>query len=190
MVTQKSRVYTKTHLLVEAAIMVALSTALSLVKIWELPLGGSVTLLSMLPICMLSLRHGLKWGLGGAFVYAVGQLALGLSEVLSWGLTPTALVGTFFLDYIFAFTVLGLAGMFRERGFTGKMFGVALVIFLRFVCHFISGVIIFDVWMPEEWSNVYLYSICYNGTFMLPEMIFTMIAAPGVVTAIEKIKTR
>ena len=103
MVTQKSRVYTKTHLLVEAAIMVALSTALSLVKIWELPLGGSVTLLSMLPICMLSLRHGLKWGLGGAFVYAVGQLALGLSEVLSWGLTPTALVGTFFLDYINCF---------------------------------------------------------------------------------------
>ncbi len=190
MVTQKNNALSKTHLLVEAAIMVALSTALSLVKVWEMPLGGSITLLSMLPICMLSLRHGLKWGLGGAFVYAVGQLALGLSEVLSWGLTPTALVGTFFLDYIFAFTVLGLSGMFRERGFVGKMLGVALTIFLRFVCHYISGVIIFDIWMPEEWSNVHLYSICYNGAFMLPEMIITMLAAPGVVAAIDRIKSR
>ena len=100
------------------------------------------------------------------------------------------LVGTFFLDYIFAFTVLGLSGMFRERGFVGKMLGVALTIFLRFVCHYISGVIIFDIWMPEEWSNVHLYSICYNGAFMLPEMIITMLATPGVVTAIEKIKSR
>ena len=190
MVTQKSRVYSKTQLMVEAAIMVALSTALSLVKIWQMPLGGSITLLSMLPICLLSLRHGLKWGLGGAFVYAAGQLALGLSEVLSWGLSPISLVGTFMLDYILAFTVLGLSGMFRNRGFTGKMLGVALAIFLRFVCHFISGVIIFDVWMPDEWSNIYLYSICYNGAFMLPEMIFTMIAAPGVVTAIERIRTK
>lgn len=163
--------------LVEAAIMVALATALSLVRVYKLPLGGSITLLSMLPICLFSIRWGIGWGLGAGFVYALLQLFLDLAEVLSWGLTPLSLVGCFAFDYLIAFTVIGLAGIFRKSGKVGMLSGVVLALFLRFVCHIISGTFIFDIWLPEDWSNPFLYSLAYNGSFMLPELILTGIGA-------------
>lgn len=178
----------KTRTLVECALLVAMATVLSLVKIWSMPLGGSVTLLSMLPICLISVRHGMKWGVASAFVYSLIQLFLDLGAMLSWGLTPAMFIGSLLLDYIVAFTVLGLAGAFRNKGFAGIMAGVFMAIFLRFVSHVISGTIIFDIWMPEEWTNPFLYSICYNGAFLLPETIITMIACPAIVTALSKIK--
>lgn len=177
----------KTSTLVECAIMIALGTVLSLVKVWEMPLGGSITLLSMLPVCLISIRHGLKWGLASAFVYSLGQVALGFSSLMSWGLTPAMWVGTLLFDYIIAFTVLGLAGIFAKKGTVGICLGVGLAVFLRFVSHFISGVIIFDIWCPDGW-NVALYSICYNGAYLLPEVIITMIAAPLVVKALARVK--
>lgn len=158
-----------------SAIFVALATVLSLIKVYKLPLGGAVTLLSMLPIVMLSVMLGVKWGLGAAFVYSLAQLALDLGDVLTWGLTPASLVGTILLDYIFAFTVLGLGGLFTKKGYLGICFGSVLVMVLRFLCHFVSGIIIFDIWC--EWDSVWLYSLCYNGSFMLPELILTTVAA-------------
>lgn len=158
-----------------SAIFVALATVLSLIKVYKLPLGGAVTLLSMLPIVMLSVMLGVKWGLGAAFVYSLAQLALDLGDVLTWGLTPASLVGTILLDYIFAFTVLGIAGLFTKKGYLGICFGSVLVMVLRFLCHFVSGIIIFDIWC--EWDSVWLYSLCYNGSFMLPELILTTVAA-------------
>ncbi len=158
-----------------SAIFVALATVLSLIKVYKLPLGGAVTLLSMLPIVMLSVMLGVKWGLGAAFVYSLAQLALDLGDVLTWGLTPASLVGTILLDYIFAFTVLGLGGLFAKKGYLGICIGSVLVMVLRFLCHFVSGIIIFDIWC--EWDSVWLYSLCYNGSFMLPELILTTVAA-------------
>ena len=165
----------------ECAVMVALATGLSLITLFKLPLGGSVTVLSMLPICMLSIRHGLKWGLIGGFLHAAIQLLLDLSAVLSWGLTPVAVVGCLLLDYIFAFTSLGLAGAFRKHGKPGMLLGICFALFLRFVFHVISGTVIFDIWLPEEWNNPFIYSICYNGSFMLPELGMTLAAAFGLI---------
>ena len=155
----------------------ALSSVLSLIKIYKLPLGGAVTLLSMLPIIFLSVVLGVKKGTVAAFVYSLIQLFMGitLDGVLSWGLTPLSLVGTIFLDYIVPFTILGLGGIFAKKGLMGIALGTALVMILRFICHFISGVIIFDIWC--EWENVALYSVCYNGSFMLPELVITVIGA-------------
>ena len=78
---------TKTKRLVESAIMVALAAVLSLIKIWKMPLEGSVTLLSMLPICLLSIRYGVKWGLFVSAFYSVVQIALDLSSLMTWGMT-------------------------------------------------------------------------------------------------------
>lgn len=161
------------YLLVEGAVMIALATVLSLIRIYKLPLGGSITLLSMLPICLFSIRRGIKWGVGASFVYSVIKLMLDLSEVLSWGLSSLALIGCFVFDYIIAFTVIGLAGMFRSRGKTGMIIGICVALFLRFCSHLISGTFIFDTWLPEEWSSPFLYAIVYNGSFMLPELVLT-----------------
>lgn len=164
----------KTVRLVTSAIMLALATVLSLIKPVKMPLGGSITLLSMLPICIVSIKYGVGWGLGTAFAYSLVQLAFDFSAALSWGLTKQAVVACFLIDYVLAFTSLGISGIFRKKGHAGVCLGIALAIFLRFVCHVISGGVIFDIWC--EWDNAWVYSIAYNGAFMLPEMILTVVA--------------
>ena len=160
--------------LVLTGVLIGMGTALSLIKLWKMPLGGSVTLLSMLPIALISIEYGVGWGLTGAFAYSLIQLALDLAEVLSWGLSAAAVVGCFLLDYILAFTAIGLSGMFRKKGVSGICIGIGIALFLRFVFHLISGTVIFDVWLPDGWASPFVYSVCYNGTFMLPELAMTM----------------
>ena len=168
-----------------SAIFVALATVLSLIKVVKMPLGGSVTLLSMLPIVMISVMLGLKWGFGSAFVYSLIQLILGIAMdgLLGWGLTPVMLVGTILLDYIIAFTVLGIAGIFVKKGYAGICGGVVLAVVLRFFSHFLSGVIIFkNLEQFEIFGSLFvnrpvLYSLAYNGFYMLPELVITTVAA-------------
>ena len=159
-----------------SAVLIALSAALSMVKIFEMPLGGSVTLLSMLPVCMLSIMYGCKWGLFCSFVYSLTQLVMGIGSVLSWGLTPQALVGSIVFDYLAAFTVLGFAGMFRRHGVPGYIGGISLALLLRAVSHVISGVIFFASWAPEGW-NPFVYSVTYNSAYMVHEIVFTFAGA-------------
>ena len=156
-------------------VMIALGTVLSLIKPFEPPLGGGVTILSMVPVAFLSCMLGLKWGFSAAFVYSMIQLFISMGEVMSWGLSAGAVVATFLLDYIIAYTVLGISGIFSKKGTWGIVAGVALATFARFLCHFATGVYIFDVWMPDEWNNIWLYSLCYNGGYMLPEIILTCV---------------
>ena len=111
---------TKTRILAESAVMVALAAVLSMLKVYEAPLGGSVTLFSMAPILLLSLRHGTKVGILGAFVYSITQLLLGLGTI-SYVPTLVGILLCAFLDYILAFTCIGVAGFFRfESGMDRK----------------------------------------------------------------------
>lgn len=172
---------TRTLALVECALMLAVAVALSYVKLFTLPFEGSITLLSMLPICLVAIRHGTAWGLGTAFAYSWFQILQG--GVFAWGLTPAMLIGSLLLDYILAFTVLGLAGIFRRHGTVGILLGVALACVLRFLSHFFAGVILWAnleefVAFGREWvGRPWLYSLCYNGVYMLPETIFTVLGA-------------
>ncbi|MCL2070689.1 MAG: energy-coupled thiamine transporter ThiT [Oscillospiraceae bacterium] len=167
---------TKVLVLAECAIMLGLSIALSFVKVWKMPMGGSVTLLSMLPLILISVKYGIKIGLPVAFLYAGFQFGVDIGEVMTWGMTPGAIVGMSVLDYLIPFTGLGLAGVFRYKKLPGWCAGIAVVMVLRFAGHFTSGIIIFGQWAPEDW-NVALYSLVYNGAYMLPELIFTMLGA-------------
>ena len=173
--------HTKTRALCECAILLALSVVLSFIQIYKLPWGGSVTLFSMLPLCLISFRHGIKWGLGTAFCYSWFQILQG--GVFGWGLTPIMLVGSLALDYVLAFTVIGLAGALRRYRFKGMIAGVVLVSVLRFLSHFLSGVILWAnleqfVAFGQTWSNrPVLYSLVYNGSYMLPELALTVIGA-------------
>ena len=161
-----------TRALVESAMMVALATVLSLLKIIELPYGGSVTVGSMLPMIILAYRYGLGWGFGAGFVYAATQQLLGLNN-LSYVTGWQSVVAVIFLDYIIAFAVVGLGGIFRrvtKKQSSALMLGGILVSVLRYVCHVISGC---TVWaglsIPD--SAAFIYSISYNLTYMLPETI-------------------
>lgn len=172
----------KTKLLVEGAVMVALATVLSFIRVIKMPWGGSVTLLSMLPIVIFSIKNGVKNGLVVSFVFSLVQFLQGvLDGLFGWGLTPGSLVACILIDYILAFTVLGLAGMFRTNGLVGWISGTMIAVFLRLIMHFISGVVIWhsfgELWGGFATESTVLYSILYNGAYMIPEMIFTTIGA-------------
>lgn len=178
----------KTKVLVEGAVMVALATVLSFIRVFKLPWGGSITLLSMLPIVLFSIRRGVRSGLTVSLVYALLQFAQGIMDGLfGWGLTPAMLGACILLDYIGAFTVLGIAGLFRKKGLPGWIGGITLAIVLRFLFHFLSGVVIWksfgSLWNGFSTENTYLYSFLYNGCYMLPELIFTLAGAVALLEA-------
>ena len=167
----------KTKILCECAIMLALYTILSFVKLYHFPLGGSLTLVSMLPVMLIALKHGTGVGLFTSFAYAIVQFCVDLSALMGYGMDLRIWIGCIVFDYLIAFTLLGLAGIFRKRGFYGQLGGIVLVLLLRFCSHLVSGTIFFDIWTPEGWASPFLYSVCYNGGFMLPELLLTLIAA-------------
>ncbi len=162
--------------LAEAALMIALATILSLIVVFKAPYGGSVTLASMVPIVLVSYRNGTKIGLLAALGYSLLQMSIGFYPPPVQTMTNFVLV--IFLDYILAFGALGLAGFFA-RFFsndkkTGIVFSCLIVMFIRFMCHFISGIIIWGTYAPEG-QPVYLYSLLYNGTYMLIEAIISSV---------------
>lgn len=171
-----TKTYSKTRTLLECALMIALGTVLANIKIYELPNGGSVTLFSMLPFILISFRHGVKWGLFTGFVNSLLQMLLGFYAPPAPGLLP--LVGMILLDYVLAFTLLGLAGAIAKpfsNRLVGVAVGTAVVCLFRFLCSFLSGVLIWG--NLSEGLPAWTYSLTYNGSYMVPETIMTTIAA-------------
>ena len=175
----------KTKMLVEGAMMLALAIVLSLITPFQklLPFGGSITLVSMLPICIFSIKYGVAKGLGVSFLFAVFQFAQGTIKdgLFGWGLTAGMLIACIVFDYFLAYTVLGVAGFARKKGLGGWITGIVIALTLRFLCHFISGVYVFastgKIWDDLDFvaENKYVYSLVYNAAYMVPEIILTII---------------
>ena len=168
-----------TRKLVESAMLIAVGTVLSMLK-FDMPMGGGLTLCSMLPLVLLSHRYGWKWGLISAAVYSVLQLVLGLDNV-RYATSFIMAVGVVMLDYIVAYTVIGLSGFFdtviKDRR-AALAVGIAVTFCLRFVCHFITGVWIWDALWPNEYGMTsVVYSLVYNGWYMGAELVLTEIVA-------------
>lgn len=165
--------------LVEGAIMVALATVLCFIRIVRFPWGGSVTLLSMLPITIYSIRRGVKCGLLASFVFSLVQFLQGVIDGLfGWGLTGGMLIACILFDYIIAFTVLGLAGAFGNKSLGAMVGGTVMAIFLRYVSHVISGAAVWHsvgkIWEAFSTDNEWVYSIIYNGVYMGIELVLTV----------------
>ena len=159
--------------LTEGAIFVALAFVLSFVKLYELPNGGSLTP-AMFPILLYSLRHGVGRGLTAGFVF--GLLQLLFDGAYAWGWQ------SMILDYLLAFTPLGLTGLFKGKAW-GIFPGTVIGCLGRFIVHHISGVTIYRIIEPTEvpgfgtFDNANLYSLVYNGSYMIPNMILALILA-------------
>lgn len=167
-----------TKKLTESAVMLALTLILSYLKLLDLPYGGSITLCSMLPPILIAYRHGMLWGFGMGFANGVLQLLMGMNT-LSYATSATAAVAIILLDYIIAFSVSGFGGIFKKifKNQTASLvLGTALVCALRYVCHVISGC---TVWaglsIPD--TKALIYSLAYNATYMLPELIIAVAGA-------------
>ena len=175
---EKNRNLTKK--ITESALMIALATVLSMLKLIEMPYGGSVTFASMLPIVIIAYRHGIGVGLASGFTFAVIQQLLGLSN-LSYVTGWQSVVAVITLDYALAFTALGFGGIFRgkltrfindnpKRQASELATGTLFACVLRYLCHTIAGA---TVWagLSIPSGAALIYSIGYNATYMLPEAI-------------------
>ena len=175
----KTKTKQSVKILCVSAVMLALSVVLALIRIKPVPWGGSITLLSMLPVVMVSILYGIRPGLVCALGFSLFQLWQGIAMdgLLAWGLTSGMLTACILLDYVLPFLVLGLAGLFRKKGIPGYLLGIVLVLSLRFVSHILSGVFIFHsagvLWEGFSTENEWLYSFIYNATYMLPEIALT-----------------
>ncbi len=163
-----------------SAMAIALATVTSMVKLFELPMGGSVTLLSMLFIVLIGYWYGLGAGLTVGFAFGILQLILG-PYIIS---IPQLLV-----DYPLAFGALGLAGIF-SRSRHGLIKGYIAAVLGRYFFAFLSGWIFFGMFAPENFPNAVVYSLAYNGSYLGAEAAITLaiIALPPVNKALAYVK--
>ncbi len=164
--------------LTESAIMLAFASVLSIVKIVDMPYGGSVTAFSMLPLILIAYRYGTRWGLVSAFAYGLIQMLLGMDNLsYATGFVPVVMILLF--DYLVAFAVLGLAGLFRRPGLsqsTSLALASAVTGTLRYLCHVLTGC---TVWagLSVPTAQAAIYSLSYNATYMLPEIVILVLGA-------------
>lgn len=168
----------RTATLVEGALMVALAFVLSLIPGISLPLGGTISWFSTLPILVMSLRHSTRWGFGTALVYGFAQMLAGMQNVLFLKtLGPMVLCAL--LDYLLAYACLGFCGPIARRfsnGTAGLVSGIAATGLMRFLCSFLSGIILYGQYAAEG-TPVWLHSIVYNGSWCLPDVALVLAAA-------------
>ena len=173
----------KTHSvkrLVTSAMAIALATLTSFITIFKMPMGGSVTLFSMLFIVLIGYWYGIKTGLTAAIAYGVLQLLLD-PYILN---IPQVL-----LDYILGFGALGLSGIFSKSKH-GLVKGYIIGVIGRFICSFLSGWIFFAVYTPDFFNSAILYSVVYNGSYIGLEAVVTLvvISLPPVNKALAYVK--
>ena len=166
----RRRSYLAVRMLCEGGIMLALALVLYAFKLIQFPNGGSVDL-AMIPIFFFAIRWGVGPGLLVGFVF--GLLQMFIDGAIAWGWQ------SLLLDYLVAFTPLGLAGLFRFR--RGGIFaGTVLGCVLRFIVHYISGITIYAIVAPTELFNLtftepWMYSLVYNGSYMLIDMVLCLV---------------
>ncbi len=189
---EKNKKFTKA--LAESSVMLAFATVLSMLTLLKMPYGGSVTVASMLPVLIIAYRHGIGMGLACGLAYAVIQQLLGLNN-LSYVTGWQSVLAVIMFDYLLAFTIVGLGGIFKGK-LKGKneniarnqsielALGMLFVCILRYICHTVAGA---TVWaglsIPTEAALV--YSIGYNATYMIPETVVNVTAAIWMGNAID-----
>lgn len=171
-----------TKQLVFSGVAMALATVTSEIKFARLPFGGSVTLFSMLFIVLIGYWYGAAAGLMTGFAY--GLLQFVLDPVFY---TPFQLL----VDYPLAFGALGLSGFFCNRKH-GLIIGYVVGVFIRYVFAFLSGVLFFGAYASDQSPiGIIVYSLGYNATYIVPEVIVTLIllAIPAVSDAMKRVRT-
>ncbi|MDD4797156.1 MAG: energy-coupled thiamine transporter ThiT [Eubacteriales bacterium] len=163
------------------ALCVAVSFVLSCITLYRLPNGGSITPASMLPILLFAYLYGAVPGLAAGLIHGMLQLVQGAYVIHPF---------QFLLDYIFPFALLGLCGLFRKN-YTQFLVGIVVASFVRFVVHFLSGYLFFYMYAAQGQSP-FVYSLLYNGSYMLPETIICLLLAivPQFRRLVQQLKLR
>ncbi len=159
---------TSVKMLAEGGIMIALAKVLSLITLFQLPQGGSITLGSMVPLIFFAIKWGVGPGMAVGAIYGVVDSLIG-----GYVIHPAQ----FFLDYVLAYSFVGLSGKLLgndSENFRGYVVSIIFAIFLRFISHVLSGLIFFSQGQPS-FSAALKFSVVYNGSFLLVEAIIAII---------------
>lgn len=167
-----------TRRLTETAIMLALATGLSYINLLPLPMGGSITLFSQVPIIIIGYRYGVKWGSVTGVVYGVLQMLLQGMGNFAYVKGITAYLVLILADYVLAFASLGFGGGILRSICKNQAVALGAGAFigslLRFLCHFVSGVTIWGDY-AGGFKSVWAYSASYNGSYMAAEAAITIV---------------
>ena len=206
-----------TERLAVTAVMIALASVLSIFQPLQLPQGGGITIMSMLPMILVAYRYGMLWGLGSSFIYSVIQMFLGFGTVTAFFMPGDdqqvwwKAVLIVFMDYILAYTAMCLRGLFRKSAnpSVALCLGAVVALSARYLVHIISGAVFFGAWAEWWFTDVMagdfgasvletysgfglaaFYSVLYNGLYMIPEIILTSIGgfAVGKIPIVAKKK--
>lgn len=162
-----------TRVLTEAALAIALAFVLGLIRVFQMPFGGSISL-EMMPLILLALRQGAPVGIIAGAIYGLLNLA-----VEPFIVHPVQVI----FDYPLAFGALGLAGLFPPT-VRGAVLGAVLAVLARFACHFVSGVVFFASYAPEGWNPTF-YSAAYNAAYLIPSLIVALLVVVPLLRALE-----
>ena len=184
---EENKMKKQTLALCEAGIMIAMSTVLAMLKLIDMPYGGSVTFAQMLPILIYAYRHGPKYGMGAALAASLIQLLLGMENFSYLPLvTWYSVVVLALLDYVVAYSAFGITGFLKKKmDYKAALISGAIIAsVVRYVCHVISG---FTAWTAFELPSgaVLAYSFGYNATYMIPETIVLVAASAYIASAID-----
>ena len=168
----------KIAILSEGALCVALSQVLSWLVIFRMPQGGSVTL-EIVPLIVFAWRRGVRWGCGAGALFGLLHLMLG-----GYIVHPVQAL----LDYPLAYTAIGLAGLWRKN-LSGMVAGLTMAGVVQFASHVYAGVVFFSEYVPAG-MNPWLYSVIYNGSFLAPKLVISVIAAWILWNRLEKLTNK
>jgi len=171
---------TTTKKLVFSAMAVAIALVTSYIKLFKMPMGGSITLLSMLFICLIGYWFGTAYGMLTGAAYGILQFIID-PYMLS--------IPQVVLDYPLAFGALGLSGLFTAKKY-GLYLGYAAGVCGRLLFSVLSGVVFFASYAPEG-MNAWVYSLLYQASYLVPEAVITLIilALPPVHRALSQVRT-
>ena len=170
---EKRTVWT-TRMVSLGAVCIALSSVLSMIRLWKMPMGGSITPASMLPMMLFAYVYGVGPGCTLGIIYGLLQFILDGGNAAAYG------IAAMLLDYPIAFGMMGLAGSFRKLKdvLEGLTYGVALACEGRFLSSFLSGWIFYGIYASDYgFNSPVVYSIVYNIMYMLPECIICVLLA-------------
>lgn len=157
--------HSKTRMIAEAGVAIAIAQVLSFITLFHMPQGGSIKAASMVPLMIFAYRWGGTRGIWAGIVYGILHFLLGFKSSIHYL--------SIILDYLVAYGVIGVYGYFKDN-MTGLVSGSIVAIALRWFASVISGAVVFASYAPQG-QNPWIYSMIYNASYMVPDGILNIV---------------
>lgn len=168
--------HSKTRMIAEAGVAIAIAQVLSFITLFHMPQGGSIKAASMAPLMIFAYRWGGTRGILAGVVYGVLHFLLGFKSSIHYL--------SIILDYLVAYGVIGVCGYFKDN-IAGLVSGSIIAIALRWLASVTSGAVVFASYAPQG-QNPWIYSMIYNASYMIPDGIINIIVLLFVYQGVKR----